>query len=65
MRRESCASWPRRHGLNIPAGPSPIFSVYPCDGDCTASALVHRDELAGHFKTAGMDVDLEQPARPN
>jgi hypothetical protein len=51
--------------LNIPVGPNPLFCVYPCDGDCTASALAHRDEVAGHLKAAGMDVDLEQPARLN
>lgn len=48
--------------LNIPVGANPIFAVYPCSGDCNASAVAHRDELAEYVAGAGLDVTVE-PAR--
>jgi hypothetical protein len=36
-----------------------IFAVYPCTGDCAASAIAHRDELAAELAKSGMDVTVE------
>lgn len=45
--------------LSIPLGPNPVFAVYPCDGNCTAAAVAHRDELARHQKEAGLEAEVE------
>lgn len=51
--------------IQFPEGPLAIFCVYPCQGDCTASALAHRAELTGYLRKAGVSVTLEPAGKLN
>jgi len=32
--------------LHMPTAPDTLFAVYPCEGNCAAAAIAHRNELA-------------------
>jgi hypothetical protein len=51
--------------IQFPEGPQVLFAVYPCDGDCDASAVAHRDELAARTGAAGLDTTIEPQSRLN
>jgi hypothetical protein len=51
--------------IQFPEGPQVLFAVYPCAGDCAASAVAHRDELAARTGAAGLDAAVEPPSRLN
>lgn len=42
-----------------------VFAVYPCEGDCAASAVSHRDELAAALAESGLDVTVEHARNLN
>ncbi|MBO0819328.1 MAG: hypothetical protein J2P26_00605 [Nocardiopsaceae bacterium] len=45
----------------FPEGPITLWAVYPCTaGDCAASAVRHRDDVAAHIGQPGLlDVTVE------
>lgn len=51
----------------FPEGPIALWAVYPCAaGDCAASAVRHRDDVAAHIAAAGLtDVTVEPVHRLN
>lgn len=48
----------------FPEGPMVMFAVYPCTaGDCAASAVRHRDDVAAHVAKTGLVGVTVEPVR--
>lgn len=45
--------------LNLPTAADTIWAAYECAGDCTASAIRHRDEIAAQVRATGLFEDVE------